>query len=253
MSIDWITVAAQIANFLVLVWLLKRFLYRPILDGIDAREREIAARMAEAATLCEAAEAAKAEHKAEIEGLQSGREDLLAQAREAADAERHALLRQARERLERERLAREEERIAETRRFRADLQHKGATALVALTRKALNDLAGETLEERIVARAATRLSQMTGDLTAAAGGDGREAVITTRDTLRAQIRRQLEDQLKKAMPAIEVTFKTDPGQSPGLNLRLGGAQLGWSVDSYVEGLQDILDEQAERKEHANAA
>ncbi|MCF3593976.1 F0F1 ATP synthase subunit B [Rhodobacteraceae bacterium LMO-12] len=252
MSIDWITVAAQIANFLVLVWLLKRFLYRPILDGIDAREREIAARMAEAATLCEAAEAAKAEHKAEIEGLQSGREDLLAQAREAAEAERDAVLRQARERLERERLAREEERIAETRRFRADLQHKGATALVALTRKALNDLAGETLEERIVARAATRLSQMTGDLTAAAG-DGREAVITTRDTLRPQNRRQLEDQLKKAMPAIEVTFKTDPGQSPGLNLRLGGAQLGWSVDSYVEGLQDILDEQAERKEHANAA
>ena len=48
MSIDWITVAAQIVNFLILVWLLKRFLYRPILDGIDAREREIAERMAEA-------------------------------------------------------------------------------------------------------------------------------------------------------------------------------------------------------------
>ena len=45
MSIDWITVAAQVANFLVLVWLLKRFLYRPILDGIDAREAEIAGRM----------------------------------------------------------------------------------------------------------------------------------------------------------------------------------------------------------------
>ena len=42
MTIDWITVAAQIANFLVLVWLLRRFLYRPILDGIDAREAEIA-------------------------------------------------------------------------------------------------------------------------------------------------------------------------------------------------------------------
>ncbi|HAB91660.1 MAG TPA: F0F1 ATP synthase subunit B, partial [Pseudomonas sp.] len=46
MSIDWITVLAQIANFLVLLWLLKRFLYRPILDGIDAREAEIARRMA---------------------------------------------------------------------------------------------------------------------------------------------------------------------------------------------------------------
>ncbi|MCL1485860.1 MAG: hypothetical protein MH208_17135 [Marinobacter sp.] len=48
MSIDWITVLAQLANFLVLVWLLKRFLYRPILDGIDAREAEITKSMAAA-------------------------------------------------------------------------------------------------------------------------------------------------------------------------------------------------------------
>ena len=48
MSIDWVTVLAQIANFLVLLWLLKRFLYRPILDGIDAREAQISKRMAAA-------------------------------------------------------------------------------------------------------------------------------------------------------------------------------------------------------------
>ena len=59
MSVDWITVAAQIANFLVLVWLLRRFLYRPILAGIDARERQIAARMAQAEKIREAAEAAR--------------------------------------------------------------------------------------------------------------------------------------------------------------------------------------------------
>jgi len=49
MSVDWVTVAAQIGNFLVLVWLLKRFLYKPILNGIDAREAEIATQMGEAA------------------------------------------------------------------------------------------------------------------------------------------------------------------------------------------------------------
>ena len=74
MSIDWITVAAQIANFLVLVWLLKRFLYRPILDGIDAREAEIAARMGEAAKAREKAEAIRrarklARKKAQREGM----------------------------------------------------------------------------------------------------------------------------------------------------------------------------------------
>ena len=40
MLIDWFTVVAQAANFLVLVWLLKRFLYKPILGAMDARENE---------------------------------------------------------------------------------------------------------------------------------------------------------------------------------------------------------------------
>ena len=48
MLIDWFTVVAQTVNFLVLVWLLKRFFYRPILNAIDAREQRIAAALAEA-------------------------------------------------------------------------------------------------------------------------------------------------------------------------------------------------------------
>ena len=48
MLIDWFTVVAQVINFLVLVWLLKRFLYRPILHAIDAREKRIAAEVADA-------------------------------------------------------------------------------------------------------------------------------------------------------------------------------------------------------------
>ena len=37
MLFDWFTIAAQLVNFLVLVWLLKRFLYKPILKAIDER------------------------------------------------------------------------------------------------------------------------------------------------------------------------------------------------------------------------
>jgi len=38
MLIDWFTVVAQVINFLILVWLMKRFLYKPILNAIAARE-----------------------------------------------------------------------------------------------------------------------------------------------------------------------------------------------------------------------
>ncbi len=48
MLIDWFTVVAQALNFLILVWLLKRFLYKPILNALDAREKRIAAELADA-------------------------------------------------------------------------------------------------------------------------------------------------------------------------------------------------------------
>jgi len=55
MLIDWFTVIAQAFNFVILVWLMKRFLYKPILHAIDAREKRIAAELADAdATKAEA-------------------------------------------------------------------------------------------------------------------------------------------------------------------------------------------------------
>ena len=50
MLIDWFTVAAQALNFLILVWLMKRFLYKPVLNAIDAREKRIATELANADT-----------------------------------------------------------------------------------------------------------------------------------------------------------------------------------------------------------
>ena len=51
MLIDWFTVLAQIVNFLILVALMKRFLYGPLIAAIDAREQSIAARLAEGGSI----------------------------------------------------------------------------------------------------------------------------------------------------------------------------------------------------------
>jgi len=48
LQIDWLTVAAQIVNFLVLIWLLQRFLYKPITNAMRRREERIEDRLAEA-------------------------------------------------------------------------------------------------------------------------------------------------------------------------------------------------------------
>lgn len=245
MSIDWITVGAQFANFLVLVWLLRRFLYRPILDGIDAREAEIAARMGEAADICGRADAKEAKYRAQIADLSASRSEMLEKARRAAEIERDALLAHARQGLQQEQSEREKMRAEEARQYTADLQLNGAHALLSLTRKALADLADETLEQRIALHAATQLKGMAAELRDAAG-DSRVAVVLTRDPLPDNVQKPLRDDLVLLLPGFTLRFDTDAALSPGLSLRLGGAQVGWTTDSYLNGLEAQLETQAGR-------
>lgn len=238
---DWITVGAQIVNFLLLIWLLKRFLYRPILDGIAAREAEIAARMGEAAELRAAAEAREAQYRAEIAGVSASRAEILETARRDAQEERDALLAEARRNLQNEQDARARLREEEARRYTAGLHRDGATALLALTRKALADLADETLEHRIALQAAAKLKDMTGALREAAG-DSREAVALTRDPLPVETEARLRDDLAALLPGFSFRFDTDPALAPGLSLRLGGAQVGWTTESYLAGLEAMLED-----------
>lgn len=241
MSIDWITVVAQIANFLVLVGLLKHFLYRPIIDGIDAREREIRERMAEASEVKKAAHATEEKYQEQIRTLQQGREGLLEEARHAAQAERDALLADAHRQLEQEREEREEQRKAEANRYTEQLQQAGAEALLSLTRKALSDLADESLEQRIVSRAASQAEKLADQLKEAAG-DSRTTTVTTRTPLPDDLKQVLTPQLSRLLPDSELVFTTDPAQSPGMSIRTGGAQLGWTIDSYMDGLDKLLHE-----------
>lgn len=241
MSIDWITVIAQIANFLVLVWLLKRFLYRPILDGIDAREAEIARRMAEAGQAQKQAQAAEAAYRKQQKQLLSDQEAVVEQALRASESQRDDLLAEARARLEREQKDWRKHMERERQRFTAQLQQAGSETLLELTRKALRELADETLEEAIVRHVSKRLQAIAGELSKAAG-DSTEAVATTRDALPAAARAQVEADIANLLPGTTLRFANDPQQAPGLVLRIGGAQVAWTVDSYTEEFDALLNE-----------
>jgi len=241
MSVDWITVAAQLVNFLVLVWLLKRFLYRPILDGVDAREAEIAERMSEASRAREKAEIAEARHNDEITTFRTSEASRIDSQRQEAEAERDALLAEARTRLEQERKDWEAHRSEEKRRYIAQLHRSAAASLVSLTGKALLDLADETLEERVVAHVARQLKPMAADLRKMAD-DGTPAVVTTRHVLPDAARAKLVAEMKDLIPEQKLQFETDPEQATGLILRIGAVHVAWTVDSYIEELDALLEE-----------
>jgi F-type H+-transporting ATPase subunit b len=73
-QIDWVTIVAQIVNFLILVWLLHRVLYRPLSRAIEARGIEVNRRLAEAEEARRAAAAAEEAHQSAIRALEGERE-----------------------------------------------------------------------------------------------------------------------------------------------------------------------------------
>lgn len=242
MSIDWITVAAQIANFLVLVWLLKRFLYRPILDGIDAREAEIAARMDRAVVAkakAEAVEAAFVEKTRALNVAQSGIEENM---RKAAEAQRDALLVEAQQRMEKDHANWQAHQADEARAYAASLHNAGATALLQVARRVLTDLADETLEARMALHLMHKIQPMIADMGRAIG-HAKTAVLTSRDPMSPAAETAVTAALQVHFPDIQVRFETDAAQAPGLMLRMGGAQVAWTVDSYIDGLDALVAEQ----------
>src|ERR1700733_11157535 len=92
MPIDWFTVVAQAINFLILVWLLKRFLYKPILHAIDEREKGIAAQLAEAEAKKAEAQQERDDYQHKNETFDQERAALLTKATDEAKAERQRLL-----------------------------------------------------------------------------------------------------------------------------------------------------------------
>ena len=96
MLIDWFTVGAQAINFILLVWLLKHFLYKPILNALETREKRIATELAQAGETKTEAQKLQAEYKLKNEQFDQQRAALLSHATQEVSVERQRLLDEAR-------------------------------------------------------------------------------------------------------------------------------------------------------------
>jgi len=96
MQISWWTLALQVVNFLVLVWLLQRFLYRPVRDILEKRKRLSAQALAAAAQAKNEAEAARQRYEEARGALAEERQATLDAAHRASEAERTKRLDEAR-------------------------------------------------------------------------------------------------------------------------------------------------------------
>lgn len=251
MKIDWFTVIAQAFNFLVLLWLMKRFLYKPILKAIDEREKRVAGELADADAKKTAADKQKEEYDRKAGEMNDQGTAFLKQARDEAQTEKERLLQEARDAAEELGKKRRDALAGEEATLREEIGRRTGDEVLAVARKVLADLAGTSLEERVVAVFAERLREMNADqkkalIAAMTSGHG---PVTVRSAL--DISPELKIKIEKAIgdgldPKAKVEFETAPDLISGIELGVNGQKLAWSVADYLssmgEGYADLLKE-----------
>ena len=257
MLIDWFTVGAQALNFLILVWLLKRFLYQPILDAIDAREKRIALELADADTKRADAKKERDEFQQKNEVFDQQRAALLGKAVEEAKTERQRLLDDARHAADALATKRQEALRSEQRSMSEALSHRARDEVFAIARKALGDLATTSLEERMGEVFTRRLREMDGKAKAGLGESLKTAtapaLVRSAFDLPAEQRAVIQSALNEAFSAdIHLRFETAPDLISGIELTTNGQKVAWSIADYLASLGKGVDELLKEKDKAEA-
>lgn len=251
MLIDWFTVIAQAINFLILVWLMKRFLYQPILDAIDAREKRIAATLANADA--QQAEAAKERHEFQHKNEEFARQRaaLFNKATQEAQAEHQRLLDEARQDARTLLLKRQETLRDDARSLNRAIQQRTQQEVFAIARQVLGDLAGATLEERLGEVFTMRLRQLDDPtksvLAAALKSATPPALLRSTFDLPAAQRTTIQNALNETFAAeISLRFESAPELISGIELAINGQKLAWSIADYLtameKGISELLNE-----------
>lgn len=261
MLIDWFTVVAQVVNFLILVWLLKRFFYKPILKALDARERRIAAELADADAKKAEAEKERNAFQHKYDEFEQQRAVLLSNASAEARTERQRLIAAAREDADDLRTRREEALRREYQSLSETLTRRIGTEVFAIARKVLADLANTTLEAHIAEAFIRRMRELSPDekarltstikmppaaaatlapgaTAAAMAGTAGGVLVRSAFDLPAAQQEAIEAVIRESLDAdISVRFVTEPELISGIELITHGHKVAWSIAGYLASLE----------------
>jgi F-type H+-transporting ATPase subunit b len=246
MLIDWFTVAAQALNFVVLIWLMKRFLYRPILEAIDAREARVVAELQAARAAQAVADEERNALNASRQAFDAERDTLVSAAREEAAALREGLLATARADADALRATRASVLEREVAERRAELATRMRDTVFGVTRKVLGALADATLESQLVSTFALQVAsqpeaereRLRRACIASTTSGGNVARVRSAFTLEPAQRETVRDSVITLLgQQPEIVFEVDPSLVVGIELDIADHTVGWSMSGYVETLE----------------
>ncbi len=223
MELDLTTFILELVNFLILVWLLKRFLYKPVLEVIEKRRAAIRASLDEAAQTQRAAEAAKEQYDHRLADWEHERETAREQLRAEIQQERARLMDEVKKELAAERSKAAARNQREAEEWRRKVEEQAQHLAAAFAARLLERAAGPELERRLVEAALEDLRALPPERAAELRDGAAEATVWTATELPEALRQKIELALQGLAPEgpLRCTFEQQPELMAGMRVQLG--------------------------------
>lgn len=249
MQIDWFTFVAQIVNFVILILLLRRFLYGPILSVMDRREKEVISRLEEARLKQVEADEKATSYQRELDELEEKKEEMLRSARQEAEQTKKELLHEARHEIERTRKRWLQSLDTEKEQFIAELQRRTSGRIIGIVRKLVSDLAGRNLEKQAIDTFLEQLEQLDqeeGERALRTANADEKGKGTLKVTSSFPLEKKEQDRIRKRLGEVLSTpftcsFSTSEQLLFGIEIRTSGWKMGWNAQDYLDELRDNLE------------
>ena len=263
MPIDWFTVIAQIINFLILVWLLKRFLYKPILDGIDAREHKISRVISSAESKKKNAEALENQYKEKLTNIDAERSAIIELAKEEAQKAHLAAMQNAKVQADAFAIKRTAALNTEIQTLQNDVINKSVKEVFALSRKVISELSDQQLQDKMFDKLLSYLKALNEEqhiklCRAIKDNQGHAKVRSITPLSQPQCERLkacLYDLLTEpaSVDSLTITLdlEVDPQLIAGLDLGFGGWKLSWSANETLGALQREVEKSVDAQNQEN--
>jgi len=245
LNIDWFTFVAQVINFLILVALLKHFLYGPIIKAMEKRQQKIAARMNEAEKKKKEAQEEREAYSRKNAEFEQKRQEMISSAKQESEEVRRDLIEKARHEVNEQKSRWIEAIEREKESFLKNLQQKTGDEVCRIARKALKDLANVELEKQVVSIFIERLKNLDEEeqkkLVSTMKDEEKPVVIQSAfkfpDDLKDKMTKTLQDLSENN---IKVEYKSNENLVCGIELKIHGHKLAWNLDSYLEGIRESI-------------
>jgi len=246
MLIDWFTVVAQIVNFLVLVALLKHFLFGRLVKAIDERKKKVESCLADAEAKSKEAERQVELAQARTLEQEQKRDQMLAEAQQQASEKRDELIQKTRVEVRKLEARWREDLERERGAFLDEIRRRAGKEILAVVRRALADLASSDVQHSAIDALLEKLR--TFDVAALNELTQNELIVLTPSDLIEETQQRIREtiQIRLGSP-VQLRFSCAPEMGWGIELRGNGRRIGWNPDTYVEALEENLREALERR------